>query len=786
MKARTQCIGAALAVILGCQMGSAIGGGQAMAQESAQLDFSVEAGPLSQSLLRVSTAFGVPVIAANSVVAGRQAEAVSGFLTAEQAVARLLQGSGLTAETSPDGAIFVLGPAGINGQNDEEGETAVLLDEIVVQGELQARTLQNTQTSVAVVPGAVLEARDDSSLRDTIERIPNVSSTDDGGAFVIRGVDSRGPAGAGQGQLISTVVDGVTFQSLTSTFFSPFSTWDLEQVEVLRGPQSTQQGRNSLAGSVIVQSADPNYDFEVKGRFDVARFGAFGGAGAVNIPIIDDTLALRFSAEHSDGPGFIENLTLQDDDANERELTTLRGKLLFEPSDDLSALLSLTYSRNLGGRDAVLVSAFPEDRVITTDFRTEEGNEFGFGSLELQYQLDDRWAIESDTSFLIQDYVRLQDIGNGGRIDGSGSADSVEQELRLRYDGDRMRGVVGGYFTRLKDETRNDILLPLGPFLIPRNTDGVFKTTNFALFGEVEVDVPELLDRLSFIAGGRYDYEKFDSDITFETIVPPGFPIAVNNGTFNDSTTFSAFLPKAGIIYQWTPDLQTSFVTQRGYRAGGTQINGANNTFTDFDPEFTWNFEFALRSEWLDGDLTANANIYYTRWTDQQVILPTPGSTIPLDQIVVNAGRSRLIGGELDLTWRATDSLDLFGSVGIAHTEFVEFIQNNNDFSGNQFRTAPLVSAAFGANYSFDNGFLIAADATYTGDQFSDPDNDPLSNDVEGWFVLNARVGYQDDNWAAYLFARNLLDNDYLISTDGIAGTPGEPLTVGGYVTVNF
>ena len=142
----------------------------------------------------------------------------------------------------------------------------------------------------------------------------------------------------------------------------------------------------------------------------------------------------------------------------------------------------------------------------------------------------------------------------------------------------------------------------------------------------------------------------------------------------------------------------------------------------------------------------------------------------------------------MELRARPLGALDLFGSFGFSHTEFTEFEQLGEDLSGNRFAFAPRVTAAVGGSYFFDNGVEIHADASYTGESFSSVDNSEFGR-LDSRFIANALIGYQTDRWGAFLYARNLFDNDYLLERDpidGETGIAGEPLTVGGYVTLTF
>ena len=334
-----------------------------------------------------------------------------------------------------------------------------------------------------------------------------------------------------------------------------------------------------------------------------------------------------------------------------------------------------------------------------------------------------------------------------------------------------------------------------GPFpasvALRAETNALTEVENFAVFGETEVDVDWLLPGLSFTFGARYDLETVDNDIrtvaTLEPPIPLPFPLPDDRNVTD--ATFSAFLPKFAVTYDWTPDIATSFTAQRGYRAGGVQVNGFTQQVNEFDPEFTWNYELAVRSQLVDRRLTANANIFYTEWTDQQVPVPGPSGN-SADFNIENAGESRLYGAEASLEAIVTENLDVFGSIGLVQTEFLEFESGGRDLSGNAFRSAPEVTAAFGGRYFFDNGLELSADASYTAGSFVDEFNDP-NEESDPRFLVNAQLTYVEDNWNAGFFVRNLFDNDYVTrrltqrDSSQVLIT-GEPLTFGLYVGYQF
>jgi TonB-dependent siderophore receptor len=707
-----------------------------------------------------------------------------------------LRNGGLAQINSADDPVNTVAvPEQTTNAADEADATGIELDPITVTGELQERTLQDTQTSVSVIPGEALDESSDIRLYDVIERTPNVNSLFGEKGFAIRGISQNGFGGGG-GRLINVNVDGASLPTAQSTFFGPYSTWDLDQIEVLRGPQSTQQGRNALAGAISIRSADPTFQREVKLRTDVATFDSYRVAGAVNVPLIADTLAGRLAFDRFSSDGWVENPTRDEDDYDGRDLTLARGKLLFEPNEALRTVLSYSYTDNSGGEDFVAFEQFPEERFNFSDEAAEEGSTHQIATLNVDYTLNEHWAVSSETTYYIHDYERREDADNsptpGNLLQRETEDDSFTQELLLRFDNeDNLRGVFGFYYTRIDSTQDTSAILPgtiLDPALagatITTRFDDEVDTENVALFGEIDY---RLFEQWTLTVGARYDRETEESiDRSSRSIDPPVIELPPIQPVDTD-TTFDAFLPKIGITYDWTDDFSTGFTVQRGYRAGGAQRNLVTGELNEFDPEFTWNYELALRSTWLDGRLTLNANLFYTDWTDQQVSVFGASGNI-FDTNTVNAGESELYGFEVDAQGRLTDNLDTFAALGFVHTEFTDFVSGNEDFSGNEFEFAPNITAAFGGSYFFPHGWVLYADASYTDEHFNDNAN-RQALEVDDRFLVNARFGYEGDTWSAYVYSRNLFDQNYVTQfadeQRSLART-GEPRVIGLQVNAQF
>ncbi|MGH8444737.1 MAG: TonB-dependent receptor, partial [Solimonas sp.] len=361
------------------------------------------------------------------------------------------------AQTAPETAAESLPPpltvAAVEPATDE-------IETIVVTGEKSSQTLQQTTTSVAVVTAARIEQENLQSLFDVLNRTANVSEAYGASGFTIRGV--RDIDGTGGSPLATIYLDGSALPAqITSS--SPTSMWDIAQIEVLRGPQSTIQGENALAGAIILRSQDPTMDWEARAR---AQFAdpydhrlAFAGGG----PLISDELAFRVSVEDRNSHGFVDNTTRNTDEDALRS-TLARGKLLWKPGaipgltarlnylwSDYDGPYQFTYSR-------IDTPDYYDHRVSTANSPNDTATRSNVANLDLDYVLGDRWKLASVTAWNKIRSLRHYDGDESPENESYGMAnmhfETWSQEFRANYSGERLSGLIGLYGSRR--ETEND------------------------------------------------------------------------------------------------------------------------------------------------------------------------------------------------------------------------------------------------------------------------------------------------------------------------------------------
>ncbi|MEM7098403.1 MAG: TonB-dependent receptor [Pseudomonadota bacterium] len=772
----------------------------AIAQEPPALEqtkhIDILAQPLGEALVAISDAFGVSVLAEEATVSGKQAPAVRGMLSISQALDRVLGDSGLTARLSVSGAFIVerVDPDSQEKPSSPPGTaTPIVVEEIVVRGELRSRSLQDSQTSVFVVPGEVLDNAVDKDLFDVIDRIPGVTSQ---GGFTIRGLASRG-VGGGSAPTVNIQVDGSVIPNVST---APFSTWDVEQVEILRGPQSNQQGPSSLAGAVVLNTRDPQFDdLEVKLRGDFGSFDESRGAIAVNVPV-SDVFAVRFAFDDFRSDGDISNRFTGEDSAKESR-ETLRGKIRFRPSSSFDAILSYTRSDTREGQQSVNGDAFPSTRVSDSI-----GNVGGIShsyNLRLDLQFNENWSVTSESTYLLSDYVLdaplIEENPDSTPARRTIDQTTKSQEIKVLYDNDNLRGTTGVYYLDRSGDTdfaatTPDIsrFIPLPPGL-PTISAVVGNTLdddieNYAIFGEIEFNLSE---RWVVTAGFRWDSQEQESTSSqFSVFTPDLLNLNASGELETLESDFNAFLPKASLVYRFNDELSVSLTGQRAYRAGGAAIDLIGNPYS-FDPEFSNNLELALRSTFASGKGLFNANFFYTDYTDMQVQVPGPSGQF-FDAQIDNAGAATIWGAEIQSEYQFSETLSAYANVGYSNTRFDDYVivQNNQpvDLEGNRFPRAPEWTGAVGAEITFDNGFFADLSINYTESAFFSVQN--LSGELSDSFTLvNARFGYQSKSfWSVAVYARNLFDEQYLFSrrVDADSNEAGDSRVIGVTLRANL
>lgn len=668
----------------------------------------------------------------------------------------------------------------------------IVLEGITIFGSKVSQTLEDQSASVGIVTSKDIEEKAITSVRDAFRTLGNVSDSDfvDAG-FVIRGINSEGltPGGA---PLASFYIDGVQ-QTVNGTRRGARGLWDVEQVEVYRGPQSTLSGRAALAGAIHVKTKDPTKKFEAAIRGTAGTLGNRDVAVMVNAPVSND-LAIRLSAEYQTAENDINYPTFQNfalfDEFIEDEYYQIRGKALFEPGSmpGFKALLSYSLSHDSPHSDDIggpgLGFNFSDKRgdfTLPTFVESRSADNHNIG-LEVSQDFGSGIILTSLTTYSYNDTerpsVNLGTPGQANVVIGNQEQELATQEVRLNIGQGPLKAVAGIYYARTDNFAGFDRPNFFG--FASDESRSTEQSDNIAAFGELTY---EFAPSWKVVAGGRADYTSSDVTTSFvRTFFGGGQTVTGFEGSFDEFV----FLPKAGLIKEFSETQSVGLTVQRGFRGGGAGIQRSTGNVFTVDPEFAWNYELSYKGRFLDDKLRINANVFFMDWEDQQVEVLAD----PLDftsGITVNAASSESLGFEIEAQYQVTSVLSIFASTGYVDTQFKEFNSVElGDVSGLPFPEAPKWNVAFGAQLKSEEGYYIGFDAKYTSDFLARFGQNPQEF-VDGFFVANAQMGFDGEHFEAKLFAENLFDENYFTYNDNdIAATLGPRRVVGVRVTGKF
>ncbi|MBD2840978.1 TonB-dependent receptor [Erythrobacter rubeus] len=633
------------------------------------------------------------------------------------------------------------------------GKEAATTDEIVVRGQRLQRTEFETATSVSVFTGDDLQALPYANdVEDVLERIPNIVQPAPAQPVIIRGVDTNGALvggfafSAGPRPRVTTVVDGYS-SGFFEYVFGATSVYDIKQIEVFRGPQTTTQGANAIGGAIFVYTNDPTFETEAGALVEVGNLDSLQSAGYVSGPLIDDQLAGRLTVDYrrtDSATDYSDNDSSLDLD--ELEAVTLRGKLLWTPSalPDLEAKLTLSYAEGNRPTDESVIEPF-DDRMSVPFFGTLETFDAVTAIVDVAYDFND--SLRLTNQFAVSDYDQIlfnTEFGNDEDVFATTSGTRVSNETILTYDpaGGSLRGLAGLFYIH---QNQPQTIFFVGEETISDEQESI------GLFVKGEYDIT---DRLELSAGLRYqrDEQTREGVIFFAPI--------------DFEAEFDAFLPKAELAYDVSENVRVGVSASRGFNPGGVTVDSFTGEILEFDEETVWTFDAFARTVLLDGRLTLNGNIFFSDYDNFQTVSivgfdETLGLGTPLFNIA-NVDGAQTYGLEMTAEYKVTDRLELFGSLGLLEAEFRQLV-SPGQFGTFEFGAAPGITGFAGASFDATSKLRLSGQVRYVDSYFSTGDNVPV-NEVDSYAVVDVNARYDLGRVTLYAFAENLFDSD--IETD--------------------
>ncbi|MCU0757590.1 MAG: TonB-dependent receptor [Steroidobacteraceae bacterium] len=678
------------------------------------------------------------------------------------------------------------------------------LEEIIVTAQRRAESLMDVPIAISAVNAEAIQKQNVDSVEDVLALVPNVSfvslGSRDRKEISLRGISNQ----------LNPFVD--VRQSAYAFYIDEFNVaagtsnpeiLDLEQIEVLRGPQGTYFGRNAVGGALNVSTRKPDNEWFTEVGLAFSSFDTREAHAIVNVPIVTDKLAIRAVGQKRQTDGWIENIN-PIGGGNDGEFDHARVTARFTPNERLTWDLSYSYNDGVEGMRVGVPTGFltatwravyyqnrpgnvaspdgvgfyPDNRDRVNFNRPQQvGTQFEYVSSRLQYDFDDitLTAVVGDLQ---------SEIFNFGDVDG-GSIDAFYEDLLIDRESRSAElrlasrnpqriewsvGAIAGEDSGVQDQsTFHGTQSPLGRPNGFEVTGADADTTSeyWAFFGEAKWNIS---DQWKLVVGGRYSNEEVRTigQTRSNTVV---------TGNNNRRTEFSDFSPRVTLSFAPT-DLGLFYATaSKGFKAGGPQTTGTVQLRNEFDPEELWNYEVGWKTELLDRRVRLDVSAFYMDWENVQQFIRfqfiDQAGLLRAVTGVDNATSATSKGVEFNVQAAVTDNFRVGGQVGYLDAKYGSYTNalidgTVIDASGKRLINAPEWTLGANAEYSRkvfgDSDGFVRAEWVHRSEQLSN--TFALRYEVfpfisPSYDFVNLRAGITRDNWSVNVFAENVFDENF-------------------------
>jgi iron complex outermembrane recepter protein len=780
--------------------------------DSPERVIDIPAGDLSAALDMLSKQTGTGTVYRPEQVKGLKTRGVHGRLSAEAAAKELVEGTSLEVSTDSTGAILIAAPqskAHTSSSNDERAG----LEEVIVTATKENEPVRAIAGSVTVLSGSQLDAVGAQSFADYLTRVPGVifnAGAPGLSTATIRGVSTTTSLDQGQGTTGYFINDVPLTDPNFAVAIPDIDTFDVNNVSVLKGPQGTLFGSASLGGAINYEAALPNLS-KFEGRVQSTVAGASVGAGSnsekvmLNVPLVEDRLAVRGVFVYRDDGGYIDNVGTGVKNSNETLVRGGRLEVLWAPTDGTQInylfLRQLEDTKDNGDQESVIAGPMEKRTLIAEpfDFKTTINNlrldqDVGFATLTATATYHQKAQFsDSDLTATFGPLFGNQLSPISGPQYASSNGTTFEMRLASKPGG-RFDYVVG----IMHDLTRESFVdlfgapgaeqyatttydpifgAGFGQRAAPGN---IFYTSTLDVKGEEEALFGEgsfhFNDRWKITLGGRL----FDTKVDGATSTSGLLEYLLTNPNvlsfdFTSPEKATGFTPKASITWNPTGNIMAYALASKGFRFGGPNVNPPDpkNPFPPtYAPDTVWNYEIGTRTDWLDRTLELDATVFYIDWSNIQVRLGTASGLA----YATNFGKATNYGVESTVLWRPADGWTLQGNVTYLDATLNQAVQSG---ATDEPAGATLPGASkwnLGATVRYDWSSIPLQPAVQLSDRFisTAPAGfgfvEPIA--VGNYNLLDGRVSGRYDNLEATVFVNNIADKRGVSTASDVAGSP--------------
>ena len=645
---------------------------------------------------------------------------------------------------------------------DEKNTGISDVEVISVTSDFRQQNLLKTPASLSVLTAIEIKQRNAQNLEELVAVIPNVnfaSGSQRARYYQIRGIGERSQFNEPINPSVGMIIDGVDFTGIGSIA----NLFDVQQIEVFRGPQGTRFGANALAGIFNITTNTSTDEFEGLIKLDAGNYNSYGLGLALSGPA-SDSINYRLATNKYKSDGFIENTYLEKNDTNNRDETTLRGKLSIKASIDLTIDLSAFYFDFDNGYDAFSLDntretlsdqpGFDQQKTsaLAATFTYQGFEKFtlvtllSYADSDLAYGYDEDWAyagISAPKNIDNQDFAYWE-YSSTDYYFRDKPTQTIEVRALSNLGSELFNGstswVAGIYFKQDDEDLQRQYTYLASDFT------STFDSQSIAVYGQLD---SQLNTKWILTTGLRVEQRRADY---------------INSDGFSDNPNDTMVGGKLVLSFQQNDDTFWYGSINRGYKAGGANTDGSlPNDLRIFEPEYLVNYELGYKVSLLDNAAFIRTAVFYMDRTDVQVrssktIARDDGSSEFISYLG-NAATGSNLGIEIEANWQLNELVELYGALGLLDTEFNDFINaQGNSLNGRQQAHAPNYQFNLGINIQPGEHWLInfsvdGKDAFY----FSDS-HDEKSESVA---LINASLNYLHDNYQVKIWTRNLTDENY-------------------------
>jgi iron complex outermembrane receptor protein len=700
-------------------------------------------------------------------------------------------------------------------------------EDIIVTAQFRSQRLQDAPLAITAISAAELERRNQTSVVDLAGNAPNITILKGGSGYGLTPTISIRGVGAGDYNFALSPAVGVYLDDvyMPTLFGSASDLVDIDRVEVLRGPQGTLSGKNSVGGAIKIFSKAPDNDFG--GSFE-GGYGSYNEVrlrGAINIPIVKDTLALRLTGAYSRQDGYLTRIDYGCRFPNSGIAATtnaancvlgkeggsdhkgIRAQLRWTPTpelridlsadytkiDDQPAATTLTYARNPQNIPQTDFAQFiTSERYV--NYATNCVAELGY--CQPSVAQSDPWGVSARISYdfghklslvAISAYraytARFTSDGDGGPLtalqqDNQLKYRTFTQEVRLNGSLGKLDWTVGGFFSTDRGvqggrQNVGYVGVPFPPFAMLSDFDQNDVITAKSLAGFVH-GVYHFNEKLNLTLGYRRTHDERDYTFRRTANTPAADLAAAIDGTTSRFRGNSDDY-RATLDYRWSNQILTYATFSTGFRGGGINPRPfVASQVVQFGPERLKNYEVGIKSDLFDRRVRLNASAFYDRYQDIQETITSGYGGFPISAVPVNSGDATLKGVELEMNARPFGTLQLDGSVSYIKFDFTRLSADALASGLTKDMVSPFTptwKASLGAQYAFDLDKLGTLtprlDVNYQSSLFTQAVNN-ARNQLNAFTVLNAKLSYvpQDSRWQVSLAITNLTNKYYFLNID--------------------